>query len=530
MMRRSSLLLLVLLTGCAQVREPVGGAKDEAPPELIQAVPANGSVNFAGDRVLLHFDERIRLDRVRERLLISPPLDRAPQVTVENGRDVRILFQAPLAANTTYTINIGETVVDLSEGNVASGLTYVLSTGPELDSLHVQGVVVNALTGMPEADALVLLHRAQDTASVRTGMPAYFTRTDKQGAFSLTHIREDEYQLFALRDQNANYRFDLPNEQVAFERGTVELTRNTPHALRLFREKAHSQAVLDARVQPDRAWQLILARAADSLRLVSVDRTGGVLTWQSEWSAGRDTVLFWPSDTTLLTDQRFALVDTIGIVDTLTYRPRERMPFNPDVKRADDAATGAPGLKASRPIAAVDADRLVLRSGEQRLNVTLVPDLTMARRLKVETNLPEGATALLELLPGAIQDIYGGRNDTLRFTLNDNTMGGVGVLRVDLIADSTSAPAGPFVLQLLDPRGSVVHVDRLEALPQHVAFGALAAGIYRLKLIEDLDGDGRWSTGDLDRGLQPERVFLQGGDVNVRTGWDVAVSWVVADR
>ncbi len=449
---------------------------------------------------------------------------------MESGRYVQILFRAPLAANTTYTINIGETVVDLSESNIASGLTYVLSTGAVLDSLEVRGTVVNAFTGKPEADALVLLHRVQDTTSVRTGMPAYFTRTDKQGAFLLTHVRQDAYALFALRDQNANYRFDLPNEHVALERGTVDLSRNTPHVLRLFRETASSQAVLDARVQPDRAWQLVLARAADSLRLMSVDRSGGVLNWRSEWSAGRDTVLFWPSDTTLLADQRFAVLDSSGIVDTLVYRPRERMPFNLEVKRADDPVTIAPGLRTSRPIQRVDMERVVLRAGEQQFPVTLAPDPAIPRRFKIDASLPEGAAAVLELMPGAMQDIYGGQNDTLRFTLNDRSTDGVGVLRVDLLADSTSAPDGPFILQLIDPRGSVVHVDRIPALSQHLEFGALSAGIYTMKLIEDLDGDGRWSTGDLARELQPERVFLQGGEVNVRAGWDVAVSWIVTDR
>lgn len=530
MIARWPLLLAVLLTGCAQVREPVGGAKDEAPPELLSAVPANGSVHFTGDRILLHFGERIRLDRVRERLLISPPLERDPEVTVQRGRDVQILFRAPLAANTTYTINIGEAVLDLSEGNVASGLTYVLSTGSVLDSLQMQGLVVNGFTGKPQADVLVMLRRADDTTTVRRGGPAYFTRSGKQGEFTLTHLRQDTYALFALRDQNANYRFDMPNEEVAFASEPIALPNNTSPVLRLFREKTRKQAVLEARVQPDRGWQLVLARASDSLRLVSVDRTGGVLTWVSEWNAGRDTALFWPNDTTLLTDQHFAVMDSSGTLDTLAYRPRERMPFNLEVKRADDPATGGMGLKASRPILRVDAERVVLRAGEQRTPVTLVPDSTVPRRLLIDARLPEGPAAVLELLPGALQDIYGGRNDTLRFPLSDRSTEGVGVLRVDLLADTTSAPSGPFVLQLLDPRGSVVHVDRITALPQHIEFGSLTAGIYSLKLIEDLDGDGRWSTGDLDRGLQPERVFLQGDEVNVRAGWDVAVSWIVSGR
>ncbi len=530
MMPRWPLLLAVLLVGCAQVREPVGGAKDELAPELLSAVPPNGTVNFSGDRIILRFGERIRLDRVRERLLISPPLERDPDVSIQGARDVQILLRAPLAANTTYTINIGEAVLDLSEGNVAKGLTYVLSTGSVLDSLQLHGRVVNAFTGKPEANVLVLLRRSADTTSVRNGGPAYFTRTGDQGEFVLTHLRQDDHALFALRDQNANYRFDLPNEEVAFEQGSIDLLANTDHTLRLFREPARTQAILDARVQPDRSWQLALTRASDTLHLVSIDRIGGTLSWRSEWSPGRDTVLFWPSDTTLLSDQRFAVVDSAGTVDTIAYRPRERMPFLLDLKRADDPATGGMGLRASRPVARVYAERIVLRVGEQRLPVTLIPDDTTPRRLRIDASLPEGAPAVLELLPGAVEDIYGGRNDTLRSTLSDRSGDGVGVLRVDLLADSTAAPSGPFVLQLLDARGLVVHVDRIPALPHQVGFNSLAAGIYSLKLIEDLDGDGRWSTGDLDRALQPEPVFLQGGEVNVRAGWDVAVSWTVSDR
>ncbi|HRQ83964.1 MAG TPA: Ig-like domain-containing protein, partial [Flavobacteriales bacterium] len=72
------LALPLLMAGCAQVKEPQGGPKDTAPPALLDASPAYGSTQFTGNRIVLRFDERVKLDRVRERLLVSPPLALPP--------------------------------------------------------------------------------------------------------------------------------------------------------------------------------------------------------------------------------------------------------------------------------------------------------------------------------------------------------------------------------------------------------------------------------------------------------------------
>ena len=84
------LLLPVLLAACAQIREPQGGPKDTEPPKLLSSEPVDGSIRFSGKRIVLHFDERVKLDRVRERLLVSPPLAKAPDVLVSGSKDVVI--------------------------------------------------------------------------------------------------------------------------------------------------------------------------------------------------------------------------------------------------------------------------------------------------------------------------------------------------------------------------------------------------------------------------------------------------------
>lgn len=522
---------LLLLMACAQVRELQGGVKDTEPPLLLAAEPANGTVRFSADRIVLRFNERIKLERVRDRLLISPPLDRSPEVNVNSGEEVVIALRAPLAQNTTYTFNLGEAVTDITEGNPAAGLTYVISTGDVLDSAEVGGSVINAFTDEPEADVLVVLHTDTDTAGFTSGRPGYFTRTDKQGHFHLSNLRQGAYQLHALQDQNANFRKDLPNERLAFNDTLIDTRDSAEHVLRMFLPLAAAQQVKEAVVLPDRAWRIVLAKPAEfpELSLRSIDRSGGRLEWFPDPNLTQDTILFWPSDTTLLNGQRFTLADPVGIIDTLTYRPLRKMPFNIEVKALGSWNPSTPGFRASRPVDRFDVERMRLLwdSTESPTSVNRWEDPSF-RSFHLIGNA-EGARTLL-LLPGAIRDIYGGENDTLRISLGSAMAAQTGDVKVHLALDSLSAMEGPYILQLVNAQGAVLRAEMFLALPHHADFAGTPTGTYSLKLIVDADGDGRWSTGSLLDRRQPERVVRQKGEVNVRAGWEVVVDWTVEDH
>jgi len=292
-------LLPFLLVACAQVGIITGGDKDEDPPELMVATPATGTTNFIGNTIVLEFNERIQLDRVRERLLISPPLDIAPDVKISGAKRITIQLNAPLKLNTTYSFLIGDAVKDLTEGNTAKGLAYVISTGEHLDSLELTGRVTNAYSGKPETNVFVMVYDKADTAAIRTSRPAYATRTLEDGSYHLNYLRTGEYLLYALHDQNANYRFDLPNEEIAFLDGSVIPTyRSTidtiipSHDLHLFRENSSIQQVRESTVIPDGALRIVFARPAEQASLRDLTRTGSNLQWSSEWNGTRDTVLF----------------------------------------------------------------------------------------------------------------------------------------------------------------------------------------------------------------------------------------------
>ena len=526
--------LCLLITACAQVREIDGGDKDTVGPQLVASTPANYSTNFQGDRILLRFDERVQLERLREGLPVSPPLATKPELRVLRGRDVELTLKAPLRANTTYTFSIGEAVKDLTEGNKAAGTDLVLSTGPVLDSLLVEGRITRANNGSAEADMLVLLYDASDTAYLRNGPPLYATRTDAQGHFRLRHLRAGTMRMAALRDLNGNYRYDLPNEEIAFASGTI-----SPHApadtvaedvlLRSFIETSPTQAVREAMVTPDRAWQLVLARPAKNIEVRDLAREGGRLIWEQEWGAKRDTVLLWPSDTTALTEGRYEISTEEGALDTLRYRPIQPMPFNLNMgMRTLEMEGGAVvRMEAARPIAAVDRDRILLLRDSVPVAFELSMDSSHTRRFQLVPQLAPGENAQLMLLPKAVRDRYDTWNDTLRFTIGRAAERSMGTLRVNVKSEQTIE--GSLLLELLDAQGKVVR-GPLPLIDGQVMLERLTPGTFNLRVIEDRNANGHWDTGVVNSQLQPERTWKHPDPVNVRAAWDLGVDWTIDGR
>ena len=515
--------LILLLAACAQVKAPEGGPRDSSGPVLLAAQPPHGSTGFQARRIVLDFNECIQLVRPSENLMISPPLAEPPQVTLVGGRSVVIDLKAPLQRNRTYTFNLGDAIADLSEGNSAHGLSYVVSTGDHLDSLRLDGRVVDAATDVPLPGVLVLLQSIGDTGDVHTRRPDHFTRSGADGRFMLSNLPEGPQRINALRDRNGNYRYDLPNEEIAYLDTPVSAGDTTHLVLRLFTAPSAVQFISMAKVLPDRGWQLALARSASNLQLLPLDRGPGVLQWWPEWNTARDTVVLWPSDTTQLQGQRFAAQVDDALLDTLTYRVSVPMPFYLSVVPGEDAQ-GRPGLRSSRPLHGLDTGKVKWIKDKASLPFTWYLD-SLDQRLIHLSAQADLAGSHMDLLPGALLGSMGGTNDTARLQLGAAEAKTLGRLTIKLEADSGSTWQGPFLLQLYSSAGKLVREVPVAAWPATIAWERLPAGSMNLRLIEDLDRNGRWTTGRFDPPLQPERVLNLPEPVLVRAGWTLERLW-----
>ncbi|MFT4646459.1 MAG: hypothetical protein ACI8ZX_002889, partial [Planctomycetota bacterium] len=66
-----------------------------------------------------------------------------------------------------------------------------------------------------------------DEDSVLYKKPLYFTKTNKEGQYSLENLKSNSYQIVALEDKNLNYIFDQENERIAFQEKIITLEENT---------------------------------------------------------------------------------------------------------------------------------------------------------------------------------------------------------------------------------------------------------------------------------------------------------------
>ncbi len=214
-------LIIALVYSCANPVAPQGGPKDTTAPVVLSEEPPNYSTNFNSSKIYIYFDEYLTLKGLNQKLLISPPFEEKPDISLR-GKSILIkLKEAPDSA-TTYVINFADAVADLNEGNVYKNLQYIFSTGDAIDSLELKGSVIDAFSSEAKKDINVMLYRDLYDSVPMKERPIYLTKTDASGRFKFTNLAGGNYKIIALEDGNSNYLFDLPTEMIAFADSNVQ--------------------------------------------------------------------------------------------------------------------------------------------------------------------------------------------------------------------------------------------------------------------------------------------------------------------
>jgi hypothetical protein len=79
------------------------------------------------------------------------------------------------------------------------------------------------------------------------------------------------------------------------------------------------------------------------------------------------------------------------------------------------------------------------------------------------------------------------------------------------------------VVQLLNETGKVLKEHAITT-KEEVVFEYLMPAKYKLRALLDADGNGKWSTGNYHRRVQPETVVDYKDVLEIRAGWDVDLS------
>jgi hypothetical protein len=584
-MRNLGFLLMALCTGCAQIVSPTGGPKDELPPEVVSMDPPTLSTRFAADRFSITFNEFVQLQGATEQVMVSPPLGVPPDVRLDR-RTITVHLPDSLRPNTTYTVNFGEAVRDLNEGNIIQNLTYVFSTGEAVDSMQISGRLVKAEDGAAVDGAWAMLYGGTHDSLPRTALPDYFAKTGKDGRFTITNIPDRPFRLFALKDENANYRFDAVNELIGFPDSLISPIYIAPPApadtaavsdtlgtetsalpdttATAAKGKGMKGGATDDRAagtvvrmfaEPDtnqylrKAWCEHFGKVVLAYNLpVGRARVGvEAITFKKEWkileySPRRDTLTVWTTD---LPDDSVSIIIDRG--DGMTDTAQVEM--KPRSEKVDVAGVGGgkgvrgrtqkdfrlegyiPAQMLPRP-----GQPLVVKFNHPVRDLSLKGAVLMRDSLPVSFDIELTDTALRtwnvlhDWQLGSAYSIWfppGAFKDLYGLT-SDTLKAAFTLPRVDELGRITFNIKGPesrpLVAEVRDKGGNTV--GRLAFTAQAMLdMPMLPVGTYTLRAIDDTNGNGRWDTGSYREGRQPERIVLYDKGIDVRANWDQELDW-----
>ena len=211
----------MLAAACANIGNPSGGARDEDPPLFVTANPPQGALNVDKTKVTLTFNELVNVKDAFTKVVVSPPSRQVPRVA-SVGKRVTVTFDS-LMPNTTYTIDFADAIEDNNEANKLQGFAYTFSTGETLDSLRISGMVLDSRNLEPRQGILVGVHsNLNDSAFIKTPL-LRVAKTDDKGQFTIRGLKEGTYRVFALDDKDNDYKYENPEEDMAFHLSLIHI-------------------------------------------------------------------------------------------------------------------------------------------------------------------------------------------------------------------------------------------------------------------------------------------------------------------
>ena len=120
-----------------------------------------------------------------------------------------------------------------------------------------------------------------------------------------------------------------------------------------------------------------------------------------------------------------------------------------------------------------------------------------------------GESYLVEIDSATFKGIYGGVSRKYSQEIKFCSFEEYAVLYLDIAGAGDNA-----YVQLMNKKGGIVQTERTKA--NQCAFYFIKPGIYYLRLFIDENGNGKWDTGEFEKGKQPEKVYYYNRSLELR--------------
>ncbi|MFT5337051.1 MAG: hypothetical protein ACI9YL_001053 [Luteibaculaceae bacterium] len=506
----SAIAVGLFLGGCAQVKAPIGGDKDVSPPELVSAKPMPGERDFLGSKVILAFDEYVEL-KDQSQILISPEIENGIDVKAK-GKSVEVILKGEMAPNTTYQIYFGNSVVDFREGNTLENYSLAWSTGFTLDTLLLKGNLKVGSWLTPQANWLVGAFKP-DTNFIDS-LPVRLARTNKEGEFVLSNLRDMDYALAAWNDGNFNNRWDAQSEALAFSLEVFNPTRDTAAVALIGQKQLPQKAVLSYSLEGERSIKVKTNPFFSDVALIWSE--SDVFIHQEIHG---DSSLLWLKPNLEL--DSLQAISNYG--DTLSF-------FFTGFKKPTSLK-----LATNFPSTTVYGDQWNFTFSEpvyrDSIQYRFVQDSTEIlgslifgnQQDMVSTQFPFGlmdtiTKGMLHVNDSSFSSIYGSpvSKGLYSFKMMDEKDYGKFILVLDTLVEGN--------LEIFDGENRVFSQ---QVTNKKIQTPLLKAGKYKIRILGDANENGTWEGPQVNFGFAGEAIWVYPGAVQLRANWEKELIWEI---
>lgn len=418
--------------------------------------------------------------------------------------------------------------------------------------------------------------------------PSKIARSQNNGIFIAQNLKPVPYRVYAIFDANDNQTYEPSIDKVGFVDGVYnpaempdfsiwyDSVRRYPSAdpqlyFRLFTDVSFRRQSLQEATRPEQ-HKVVLSFGASNpdIRSLCLDSVPQDKIIVEPLSKGRDTLALWlnvPSESlpdTLRGEIVFMAHDTLNVLREtkeelklswrrIESRDQERERERNERARAKAEAAGeewkeppTPStfamidfaksaevnpeqdlpLEFATPLTRFDSTAVELLSfGEGgdtlRERAIFIPDTANVRRWRLRSRWLPDRQYRLRIPPDALADITGEGNDSITASLTVSKVEDYATLRLKV----TPRHEGDlYILQLVDANGTLLREERGVGAGEHTML-YVPAGDMRLRIIEDVNGNGEWDGGNLVERRQSERAEFYKNDeqeelFTTKTGWE----------
>ncbi len=464
----------------------------------------------------------------------------------------------------------GMTVDGYSKDSIGKAFIYFFPV--ELDTLSSDTILSDTL-----GDSLVNNH----DSLMFIGSPSVVGRSERNGLFLVQNLKPINYWAYALFDKNGNQKYEPGVDKIGFLDSVVN-PRNLPSfnvwydtirnymvadpqlQIRLFLEQQNRRQNLTSFKRPEQHRIELMFGAAnpiiEELVLDSIASSDIIIDYVTK---GHDTMNLWLNVAPeLLPDTikghiKYMKHDSLGVLQ-LEHKDLNlfwKYVESKDAKKArekrekDDAKLIEEGkepvkepnpfkysvveggatlnplkhivIKFDSPLVSVDTSSIrVLRLGDNDkryiVDYKLERDSAKISTWRIKAKWLDGNKYDLLIPSGTLRNVKGYENDSLKSQFTIYNPSDFATLVLDL---KEGVSKSSYILQLLNSSGKMVQEIKYANAGQHT-FKYVADGTAKVRVIEDLNGNGVWDRGDLLNRIQPEKVevwMAENGDEEIVT-------------